>query len=116
MRGKKGGACGPELRGEVERLRSEPPAAREFAKAVTRLEAQFAAQTETAVGLSLAVADSMARLNDPTGYINYPDVLRSITPDDLTHFADIYLPVAQHCAVTVAPETMSTWPPPKFTA
>jgi len=91
------------LRGEVERLLSEPPATREFEKAITRLEAQFAAQTETASGLSVAVADSMARLNDPTGYVNYLDVLRSITPDDLLHFAGMYLPLDHHCAVTVAP-------------
>ncbi|MHB0938904.1 MAG: M16 family metallopeptidase [Armatimonadota bacterium] len=91
------------LRGEVERLLSEPPAAREFDKAVTRLETQFAAQAETAAGLSVAIADSMARLNDPTGYINYLDVLRSITRDDLAHFAGMYLPVERHCAVMVSP-------------
>jgi zinc protease len=91
------------LRGEVERLQSEPPAAREFEKAITRLETQFAAQTETATGLSVAVADSMARLNDPTGYVNYPDVLRSITRDDLLHFTGMYLPAEHHCAVTVSP-------------
>jgi len=96
------------LRGEVQRLQSEPPARREFEKAVTRLEAQFAAQTETATGLSVAIADSMARLNDPTGYVNYLDVLGSITREDLVHFAGMYLPVEHHCAVMVSPgEVMS---------
>jgi len=91
------------LQHEVVRLQQEPPAMREFEKAVTRLETQFAAQTETAAGLSVAVADSMARLNDPTGYVNYLDVLRGITRDDLGHFAGMYLSAEHHCAVTVSP-------------
>ncbi|HEX2950151.1 MAG TPA: pitrilysin family protein [Armatimonadota bacterium] len=92
------------LRKEVERLHTEPPTADELEKAVTRLEGSFAAQAETAAGLSYAVADSMARLNNPTNYTEYLPILRSLTRDDLAMCAATYLPAEHLCAVTVSPE------------
>jgi zinc protease len=92
------------LRAEVARLHTEPPTTEEFAKAVTRLESQFAAQAETAAGLCNALADSMARLNAPDGYTEYLPILRSLTPGDLADYARQYLPHEQVCIVTVGPD------------
>ncbi len=64
----------------------------EIAKAVTRLEAQFAAQAETAAGIAAVVADSMARLNSPASYTEYLPILHSLTREDLALYAATYLP------------------------
>lgn len=90
------------LRAEIDRLHVEPPSAAEMEKAVTRLEARFAAQAESASGLSVAIADSMARLNSPAGYTEYLPLLRSLTGEDLVHYASAYLPTERLCSVTVA--------------
>jgi predicted Zn-dependent peptidase len=92
------------LRTEVQRLQHEPPTADELEKTVTRLEAQFAAQAETAAGLAFAIADSMARLNTPSNYTEYLPILHSITRDALAEYARRYLDVEHLCAVTAAPE------------
>lgn len=91
------------LRAEVARLHTEPPTGEEIEKAITRLESQFAAQAETAAGLSMAIADSMARLNNPSNYTEYLPILRSLTRDDLAGYAATYLPDNHLCAVLVAP-------------
>ena len=92
------------LRQEVDRLHREPPTPDELEKAVTRLEASFAASAETASGLAAAIADSMARLNNPSNYTEYLPILRSLTREDLSEYAAKYLPANQLCAVIVAPE------------
>lgn len=92
------------LREEVDRLHTVPPTEDEIEKAVTRLETSFAAQAETAAGLSVAIADSMARLNNPSNYTEYLPILHSLTRDDLVQYAAQYLPAERLCAVTVAPE------------
>jgi zinc protease len=92
------------LCGEVRRLHAEPPTAEELDKAVTRLEAQFAAQAETSAGIAVAIADSMARLNNPSNYIDYLEILHSLTRDDLAAYAAAYLPDTALCAVTVGPQ------------
>ncbi len=92
------------LRDEVARLQREPPDSAEIAKAVTRLEVHFAAQAETAAGISFGIADSMARLNGPEGYTEYLPILHSLTPEDLTLYAGTYLPADRACTVIVAPE------------
>jgi len=91
------------LRDEIDALQRTPPLPEEIDKAVTRLEAQFAAQAETASGLSVVIADSMARLNDPSNYTDYLSILHSLTRDDLAAYAAQYLPIAHLCAVTIAP-------------
>lgn len=91
------------IRAEIARLHSEPPSAREMETAVTRLEAQFAAQAETASGLTAGIADSMARLNNPSSYTEYLPILRSLTPEDLASYAAAYLPDDRYCAVIVSP-------------
>lgn len=89
------------LRAEVDKLPIEPPTPAELEKAVTRLETQFAAQAETASGIAYALADSMARLNNPSAYTDYVSVLRSLTIDDLVRYAAQYLRAEQLCAVLV---------------
>ena len=91
------------LRAEVAHLHSEPPTAGEIEKAVTRLEAQFAAQAETASGIAGGIADSMARLNTPANYTEYLPILRSLTRADLVLYAETYLPEDRSCSVIVAP-------------
>jgi predicted Zn-dependent peptidase len=91
------------LRGEIAHLHAEPPGPDELAKAVTRLEAQFAAQAELAAGLSLGLADSVARLNSPSSYTDYLPILHSLTPEELAACAAAYLPDERLCAVTVSP-------------
>ncbi len=91
------------LRAEVQCLHTEPPSTEEMEKAVTRLEAQFAAQAETAAGIAMGLADSMARLNNPSNYTDYLPILRSLTRDDLQRCAAQYLPAEALCAVTVGP-------------
>lgn len=91
------------LREEIARLHTEPPSAKELETAVTRLEAQFAAQAETAVGLATGIADSMARLNNPSNYTEYLPILHSLTREDLAHYAATYLPDDRSCCVIVAP-------------
>ena len=92
------------LQQEINRLRAEPPTQDEFAKAVTRLEASFAAQTETAASLAGAISDSMARLNNPSGYTEYLPVLHSLRREELAEYAACYLTDEHLCAVTVSPE------------
>ncbi|MHB9130168.1 MAG: M16 family metallopeptidase [Armatimonadota bacterium] len=92
------------LRNEVDRLHTQPTAQDELEKAVTRLEAQFAAQAETAAGLSFAIADSVSRLNSPEFYTEYLTILRSLTTQDLADYAAQYLQSNALCAVTVAPK------------
>ena len=89
---------------QVNHLRTTPPSGEELDKAVTRLEASFAAQAETASGLAYGIADSMARLNNPSGYVNYLPTLRSLTRDDLAQIAAEYLAPESVCTVTVAPK------------
>ena len=91
------------LREEVNKLHTEPPTPRELEKVVTRLETSFAAQAETAAGLSAAIADSMARLNNPSNYTDYLPILRSLTRDDLAQYAATYLQPEHLSAVTVSP-------------
>ncbi len=91
------------LREQVQKLHTEPPTSEEIEKTVTRLEASFAAQAETSVGLSSSIADSMARLNNPSHYTEYLPVLRSLTRDELAHYAATYLAEESICAVTVSP-------------
>jgi predicted Zn-dependent peptidase len=93
------------LRQEIEKLHTEPPTTGELEKVVTRLEASFAAQVETAAGLASSLADSMARLNSPDYYLEYLPILHSLTGDELASYAATYLPAEHLCAVTVAPET-----------
>jgi zinc protease len=88
---------------EVARLHRDPPTAAELTKAVTQLEAHFAAQAETSAGLSAAVADSMARLNSPAGYIEYLPILASLTPDDLARYIEDYLPLEHRVEVIAGP-------------
>ncbi|MHB9023581.1 MAG: M16 family metallopeptidase [Armatimonadota bacterium] len=90
------------LRREIARLQREPPTPAEIEKATTRLEAQFADQAETAAGISLALSDSMARLNTPDNYTQYLPILHSLTRDDLIGYAEQYFRPDALCAVTVA--------------
>ncbi|HEY3416011.1 MAG TPA: pitrilysin family protein [Armatimonadota bacterium] len=92
------------LRAEIDRIHQEPPTPAEIEKAVTRLEAQFAEQVETAAGITLGLADSMARLNTPANYTEYLPILHGLTRDDLVHYAEQYLRADTLSAVTVAPE------------
>lgn len=91
------------LSAEVQRLSAEPPDDAEIAKAVTRLEGQFAAQAETASGLSVGIADAMTRVDSPAAYTDYLPILRSLTRDDLQRYAAEFLAPARLCAVTVSP-------------
>lgn len=91
------------LRKEVDGLHTEPPTPDEVEKTITRLEVSFAAQAETAAGISYGIADSMARLNNPSNYTEYLPVLRSLTRDDLMAYAAEYLSADRLCAVTVSP-------------
>jgi len=88
---------------QVNKLHTEPPSATEFEKAITRLETSFAAQAETASGISYGIADSMARLNNPSGYTEYLPTLRSLTREDIAEAAATYLANERVCMVTVAP-------------
>ena len=92
------------LRAEVDLLHAEPPSTEEIEKAVTRLEASFAAQAETASGICGGLADSMSRLNTPSFYTEYLPILRSLSRDELAACTAAYLPSAHLCAVIVAPE------------
>ncbi len=92
------------LREEVDRLHTEPASLEELEKVRTRLEGQFAAQAETAAGLSNAIADSMARLNNPSNYTDYLAILYRLTCDDLAEIAARYLPAERLCAVLMTPE------------
>jgi zinc protease len=92
------------LRAEVARLHTDPPSPAELAKAVTILEAHFAAKAETAAGMSFALADSMANLFSPMGYTEYLPILRSLTPAELAHIAANYLAIDHLCAVLIGPE------------
>jgi zinc protease len=96
------------LRDEVCRLTVEPPTTAELAKAVTILEAHFAAKAEMAAGLTSAVADSMANMGTPTGYLDYLPILRSLTPEELARTAADFLPLDHCCAVLLGPTVEET--------
>jgi zinc protease len=89
---------------EIERLQQEPPSPAELWKAVTCLEAHFAAKAETAAGLTFAVADSFASVQSPAVYTEYLPILRSLTIDELQHLAGVYLASNRVCAVLLGPE------------
>ncbi len=92
------------LQDEVNRLHKEPPAAHEFEKAITRLEAHFATEAETSAGIAGSLAYSMALTNSLAGHTDYLPTLHSLTRDDLARYTVEYLSSEHLCAVTVAPQ------------
>lgn len=91
------------LSAEVANLSREIPSIAEIAKAVTRLEASFAAQAETAIGLCSGISDSMALLNNPSAYTDYLPVLHSISVEEIAATISRILSTEKLCAVLVAP-------------
>jgi zinc protease len=90
---------------QVQRLQAEPPSATEMQKAVTCLEAHFAAKAETAAGLAFSIADSFANLHSPAGYTEYLPILNSLTAEELQRLAVEYLDTGRMCSVLLGPET-----------
>lgn len=92
------------LHNEVLNLHDEPITAAELATTITRLEASFAAQTETAEGIASGLADSIARLNSPIYYTEYLPTLHTLTLEYLAATISNYLAPDKICAVTIGPE------------
>ncbi|MDH7568825.1 MAG: insulinase family protein, partial [Armatimonadota bacterium] len=97
-----------QLKEQTLGLLSEPVTDAEYEKARVRLEARFAQDAETAMGLCLRVADAMVRRGDMSLYTSYLPVLRNLTPAVVSDVLGRYVRPERLCLVTMAPAASAT--------
>lgn len=92
-----------QIKGIIHELKESPITVTEFEKARKKLQARFAENTETASYIAESIGYTYVLTNDIGAYIEYPQVLKNITIEDLDSTLEQYFNIENACIATMTP-------------